>query len=65
MIWDLHESKADDVHHADGKGNVKTEDTDTLWQHVNRIDQQLQQLKATQQYLYWRERRHRQTVSMC
>ncbi|GFH12289.1 GOLD domain-containing protein [Haematococcus lacustris] len=29
---------------------------------VNQVDQQLQQLRATQTYIYWRERRHRQTV---
>jgi hypothetical protein len=29
---------------------------------VNQVDSQLQQLRATQSYLYWRERRHRQTV---
>jgi hypothetical protein len=29
---------------------------------VNQVDGQLQQLRATQAYLYWRERRHRQTV---
>ena len=29
---------------------------------MSQIDAQLAQLKATQQYLYWRERRHRQTV---
>jgi hypothetical protein len=29
---------------------------------VHQVDAQLQQLRATQQYLYWRERRHRITV---
>lgn len=29
---------------------------------VNQVDTQLQQLRATQSYLYWRERRHRMTV---
>ncbi len=29
---------------------------------MHQVDAQLQQLRATQQYLYWRERRHRATV---
>lgn len=29
---------------------------------VSQVDAQLQQLRATQSYLYWRERRHRMTV---
>lgn len=33
-----------------------------LWHYVHQVDAQLQQLRATQQYLYWRERRHRATV---
>ncbi len=34
----------------------------SLWHYVHQVDAQLQQLRATQQYLYWRERRHRMTV---
>ncbi|KAG1667368.1 hypothetical protein FOA52_001428 [Chlamydomonas sp. UWO 241] len=34
----------------------------SLWSHVSQIDQQLQQLRSQQNYIYWRERRHRATV---
>ena len=33
-----------------------------MWHHVYQIDGQVQELKAALHYLYWRERRHRQTV---
>jgi hypothetical protein len=36
--------------------------TQELWQYVNQVDSQMQQLRSTQQFLYWRERRHRETV---
>eukprot|EP00195_Chlamydomonas_chlamydogama_P009940 CAMPEP_0202906592 /NCGR_PEP_ID=MMETSP1392-20130828/39654_1 /ASSEMBLY_ACC=CAM_ASM_000868 /TAXON_ID=225041 /ORGANISM="Chlamydomonas chlamydogama, Strain SAG 11-48b" /LENGTH=179 /DNA_ID=CAMNT_0049595191 /DNA_START=193 /DNA_END=729 /DNA_ORIENTATION=+ len=57
VIWDLHVGHADHTH-----DNVKEHDTQSLWHYVNQIDAQIQQLRSTQQYLYWRERRHRQTV---
>lgn len=56
VVWDLH------VGHADTHDGVKEQDTHNLWHYVHTVDAQLQQLKATQQYLYWRERRHRKTV---
>ncbi|GAX77065.1 hypothetical protein CEUSTIGMA_g4511.t1 [Chlamydomonas eustigma] len=60
VIWDLHESKVQDLH--DHSRHGKESDTESMWHYVSLIDSQLQQLKSTQQYLYWRERRHRQTV---
>lgn len=58
IIWDVH------VGHAEShdKDHVKESDTQSLWHYVNMVDAQLQQLRSTQQYLYWRERRHRQTA---
>ncbi|KAG2431849.1 hypothetical protein HXX76_009342 [Chlamydomonas incerta] len=58
VLWDLH------VGHADSHSNtnLKEHDTQSLWHYVHQVDAQLQQLRATQQYLYWRERRHRMTV---
>ncbi|KAG2454407.1 hypothetical protein HYH02_001429 [Chlamydomonas schloesseri] len=58
VLWDLH------VGHADThtNTNLKEHDTQSLWHYVHQVDAQLQQLRATQQYLYWRERRHRMTV---
>lgn len=56
VVWDLH------VGHADTTDGMKEQDTQNLWHYVHTVDAQLQQLKATQQYLYWRERRHRKTV---
>eukprot|EP00198_Chlamydomonas_reinhardtii_P012202 XP_001701539.1 Emp24/gp25L/p24 family protein [Chlamydomonas reinhardtii] len=58
VLWDLH------VGHADthSNTNLKEHDTQSLWHYVHQVDAQLQQLRATQQYLYWRERRHRMTV---
>ncbi|GFR46737.1 hypothetical protein Agub_g8360 [Astrephomene gubernaculifera] len=57
VLWDLHVGHADP--HAE---NVKEHDAQSLWHYVHQVDAQLQQLRATQQYLYWRERRHRMTV---
>lgn len=57
VIWDMHVGHADHSH-----DHVKEHDTQSLWHYVSQVDAQLQQLRATQQYLYWRERRHRQTV---
>ncbi|KAG2487692.1 hypothetical protein HYH03_013691 [Edaphochlamys debaryana] len=58
VLWDLH------VGHAEthGAASLKEHDTQGLWHYVHQVDAQLQQLRATQQYLYWRERRHRLTV---
>ncbi|KAJ9512953.1 Emp24/gp25L/p24 family protein [Haematococcus lacustris] len=57
VVWDLH------LGHAGVSGeHVHEHDTTSLWHYVNQVDQQLQQLRATQTYIYWRERRHRQTV---
>ena len=33
-----------------------------LWTYVNQVDSQMQQLRSVQQFLYWRERRHRETI---
>jgi hypothetical protein len=56
IIWDLHVGKADAPDH------IKETDTQTLWHYVYQVDAQLQQLKATQQYMFWREKRHRITL---
>lgn len=56
VMWDLHIGNP--VMH-DGANEQETKE---LWKHVSDVDGQLQQIRATQQYLYWRERRHRQTV---
>lgn len=47
-----------------GESHDKIQESDTqyLWHHVYQLDGQLQELKSTLHYLYWRERRHRQTV---
>ncbi|MEW5316230.1 MAG: hypothetical protein WDW38_007611 [Sanguina aurantia] len=58
VVWDLHIGHPDPAMHD----NVKENETQALWAYVHLVDSQLQQLKATQLYLYWRERRHRQTV---
>ncbi|GLI62675.1 hypothetical protein VaNZ11_005351 [Volvox africanus] len=57
VLWDLHVGHSD--HHAD---NVKEHEAQGLWHYVHQVESQLQQLRSTQQYLYWRERRHRMTV---
>jgi len=57
VVWDLHVGHAD--HASD---HAKEDDTQALWHYVHQVESQLQQLRATQSYLYWRERRHRMTV---
>lgn len=34
-----------------------------MFTHVKKLDNQVQQLRSAQQYMYWRERRHRNTVN--
>ena len=58
LNWDLHIGHAD----TNGGDSLKEQDTQSLWHYVHQVDAQLQQLRSTQQYLYWRERRHRLTV---
>lgn len=58
VVWDVHVGHAE-THDAE---HVKESDTQSLWHYVNMVDAQLQQLRSTQQYLYWRERRHRLTA---
>ena len=57
VMWDLHTGLQAPPHNA-----VDEAHTSQLWKHVSEVDAELQQIRATQQYLYWRERRHRQTV---
>mmetsp|Transcript_18835 Transcript_18835/g.32163 ORF Transcript_18835/g.32163 Transcript_18835/m.32163 type:complete len:212 (+) Transcript_18835:38-673(+) len=57
VVWDLHMGHAD--HALDA---MKEHDTQGLWHYISQVDSQLQQLRATQNFLYWREKRHRQTV---
>mmetsp|Transcript_15667 Transcript_15667/g.46247 ORF Transcript_15667/g.46247 Transcript_15667/m.46247 type:complete len:220 (-) Transcript_15667:1214-1873(-) len=58
VMWELHTTNTA----ADEHDGVKEQHTGALWMYISQIDQQLQQLRSTQQYLYWRERRHRETV---
>jgi hypothetical protein len=56
VLWNIN------VGYSEGHDKVEETDTQYLWHHVYQIDGQVQELKATLNYLYWRERRHRQTV---
>jgi hypothetical protein len=56
VLWNVN------VGYAEGHDKVEETDTQYLWHHVYQIDGQVQELKSTLHYLYWRERRHRQTV---
>lgn len=58
LMWDLHIGHAD----TNGGDSLKEHDTQSLWHYVHQVDAQLQQLRSTQQYLYWRERSHRLMV---
>jgi len=57
VAWDLfvalHENDSDNMHFND---------VHDLWHLVGQVDSELQKLRSTQQYLYWREKRHRMTV---
>lgn len=50
------------IGYSEGHDKIEETDTQYLWHHVYQIDGQVQELKSTLNYLYWRERRHRQTV---
>eukprot|EP00955_Chlamydomonas_euryale_P107091 365744-Chlamydomonas_euryale.AAC.3 len=41
---------------------VQVESQEKLWQHVSEVDAMLHALRSTQQYLYWRERQHREML---
>jgi hypothetical protein len=56
VLWNIQ------IGYAEGHDKVEETDTQYLWHHVYQIDGQVQELKSTLHYLYWRERRHRQTV---
>jgi hypothetical protein len=56
LLWNIN------IGYAEGHDKVEETDTQYLWHHVYQIDGQIQELKSTLHYLYWRERRHRQTV---
>lgn len=56
VLWNVN------IGYAEGHDKVEETDTQYLWHHVYQIDGQVQELKSTLHYLYWRERRHRQTV---
>jgi hypothetical protein len=50
------------IGYSEGHDKIEETDTQYLWHHVYQIDSQVQELKTTIHYLYWREKRHRQTV---
>ncbi|KIZ04780.1 hypothetical protein MNEG_3174 [Monoraphidium neglectum] len=56
VLWNIN------IGYSEGHDKVEETDTQYLWHHVYQIDSQIQELKSTLHYLYWRERRHRQTV---
>lgn len=56
LLWNIN------IGYSEGHDKVEETDTQYLWHHVYQIDGQIQELKSTLHYLYWRERRHRQTV---
>ena len=56
VLWNIN------IGYSEGHDKVEETDTQYLWHHVYQIDGQIQELKSTLHYLYWRERRHRQTV---
>ncbi len=56
VLWNIN------IGYSEGHDKVEETDTQYLWHHVYQIDGQVQELKSTLHYLYWRERRHRQTV---
>ena len=56
MLWNLN------IGYSEGHDKIEETDTQYLWHHVYQIDGQVQELKSTLHYLYWREKRHRQTV---
>lgn len=56
VLWNIN------IGYSEGHDKVEESDTQYLWHHVYQIDGQVQELKSTLHYLYWRERRHRQTV---
>lgn len=56
VLWNIN------IGYSEGHDKVEETDTQYLWHHVYQIDGQVQELKSTLNYLYWRERRHRQTV---
>lgn len=56
VLWNIN------IGYAEGHDKIEETDTQYLWHHVYQIDSQVQELKSTLHHLYWRERRHRQTV---
>jgi hypothetical protein len=56
VLWNIN------VGYSEGHDKVEETDTQYLWHHIYQIDGQVQELKSTLHYLYWRERRHRETV---
>jgi hypothetical protein len=46
-------------HEDHAKDKAKDDDTHGAWSHINQIQSELNQLRSTQQYLSWREKRHR------
>ena len=56
VLWNINIGIGD--HHD----KVQESDTQYLWHHVYQLESQINELKSTLHYLYWRERRHRQTV---
>eukprot|EP00798_Chlamydomonas_sp_ICE-L_P022808 gene22808-29974_t len=60
VVWDLHTSYYHVENHE--KDSLKDNDAEDLWHYVHNVESMIQQVRSTQQYLYWKERRHRQTV---
>ncbi|KAF6263450.1 Emp24/gp25L/p24 family protein [Scenedesmus sp. NREL 46B-D3] len=56
VLWNIN------IGYSEGHDKIEETDTQYLWHHVYQIDGQVQELKSTLHYLYWRERRHRETV---
>lgn len=56
VLWNMN------IGYSEGHDKIEDSDTQYLWHHVYGIDSQVQELKSTLNYIYWRERRHRQTV---
>ena len=47
-------------HEDHAKDKAKEDDTHGAWSHINQIQSELNQLRSTQQFLSWREKRHRE-----
>jgi len=56
ILWNIN------IGYSEGHDKVEETDTQYLWHHVYQIDGQIQELKSTLHYIYWRERRNRETV---